>query len=510
MWQRLVRGESWTGHLHNKRKDGSLYWEEAVISPVKNLQGIITHYIAVKQDVTARREAEAKAHFLAFHDPLTELPNRLIARSEMAAAMQVADRSEGKAALLFIDVDNFKRVNDSLGHAVGDRLLQTLVERLNSCMRGGDALSRISGDEFLIVTRGIHSPDVIAGIAERIRNSLSSPLIVDEREIATTVSIGAAVYPDDGLSFDELHRHADMAMYCAKKEGRDTFRIYTRSMEDDSREYMLTVNSLRRALERGEFVLHYQPQFHLKTGDVQAVEALIRWNHPELGMVPPSKFIPIAEDNGMIIEIGKWVIREACRQAASWRANGLSELRVCTNVSALQLRLGEFENLISSALQDSGISPHLLEIELTESVLIHHNNNVGMLLKILKQIGVRVALDDFGTGYSNFTYLRHFNLDRLKIDQSFIRHVTSSKNDVAIIRSIVQLAKNFGLETVAEGVENDESLRVVRRTGCDLAQGFLLARPMPAQAVSDFILKQREVVSNPTLPRLDTSLKLID
>jgi len=237
-----------------------------------------------------------------------------------------------------MDVDNFKRVNDSLGHAVGDRFLQSLVDRLTSCMREGDALSRIGGDEFLIVTRGIHSQEVVAGIAERIRKSLSSPLIVDGMDIATTVSIGAAVYPDDGLSFDELHRHADLAMYCAKTEGRDAFRIYARSMENDAHEYVLTFNGLRRALERGEFVLHYQPQVHLKTGHVQAVEALIRWNHPELGLVPPGKFIPIAEDSGLIIEIGKWVIKEACRQAASWRDSGLSDLRVSTNVSALQLR----------------------------------------------------------------------------------------------------------------------------------------------------------------------------
>lgn len=512
MWQRLVRGESWTGQFHNKRKDGSLYWEEAVISPVKESEGVITHFIAVKQDVTARREAEAKAHFLAFHDPLTELPNRVVAKSEMAEAMRIADRSGGKAALLFVDVDNFKRVNDSLGHAVGDRLLQALVDRLTSCMRQGDALSRISGDEFLIVTRAIHGPEAVAGIAERIRKSLSSPLIVDGMDIATTVSIGAALYPDDGLTFDELHRQSDLAMYCAKKEGRDAFRIYTRSMENDAHEYVLTLNGLRRALERGEFVLHYQPQVHLKTGEIQAVEALIRWNHPELGLVPPGRFIPIAEDSGLIIEIGKWVVQESCRQAARWRDCGLSDLRVATNISALQLRRGEFEHVVSAALRDSNINPGALEIELTESALIHDDASVALLLKVLKQIGVRVTLDDFGTGYSNFVYLRRFNLDCLKIDQSFIRNLTSSKGDVAIVRSIVQLARNFDLETVAEGVENEESLKVLRRTGCDLAQGFLLAKPMPAEAILDFALKHRTPVGSPesAWPNLDKYPKLIE
>ena len=512
MWQRLARGEAWTGLFHNKRKDGSLYWEEAVISPVKDAAGVITNFIAVKQDVTARREAEAKANFLAFHDPLTELPNRLVAKSEMSEAMLAADRAGGKAALLFIDVDNFKRVNDSLGHAVGDRLLQALVDRLTSCMREGDALSRIGGDEFLIVTRGIHSSDAVHGIAERIRKSLLSPLIVDGMDIPTTVSIGAAVYPDDGLSFEELHRRADLAMYCAKREGRDTFRIYRKSMESDAHEYVFTVNGLRKALERGEFVLHYQPQIQLKMGEVQGVEALIRWNHPELGLVPPGKFIPIAEDSGLIVEIGSWVIKEACRQAACWRESGLSNIRVAINISALQLRRGEFEHVVSDALRDADISPGMLEIELTESALIHDNTKVALLLKVLKQLGVRVALDDFGTGYSNFIYLRHFNLDRLKIDQSFVRNVTSNKGDVAIVRSIVQVARNFGLETVAEGVETDESLKVVRRAGCDLAQGFLLAKPMPAEAVFDFILKRRSSIgrSEAAWPESETHPRLVE
>lgn len=512
MWQRLIRGEAWTGLFHNKRKDGSLYWEEAVISPVKDSRGAITHYIAVKQDVTARKEAEAKAHFLAFHDPLTELPNRIVAKSEMAEAMLLADRTGGQAALLFIDVDNFKRVNDSLGHAVGDRLLKAVVDRLTSGMRAGDALSRISGDEFLIVARGIHSVEAIAGVAERIRKSLSSPLVVDGMEIVTTVSIGAAVYPDDGLSFEELHRRADLAMYSAKREGRDAFRIYTKSMETDAHEYVLTVNGLRKALEHGEFVLHYQPQVHLKTGNVEAVEALIRWNHPELGLVPPGKFIPIAEDSRLIIEIGKWVIKEACRQAASWRESGLADLRVAINISALQLRRGDFEHVISAAMRESTIGPGLLEIELTESALIHDKTNAAILLKILKGLGVHVALDDFGTGYSNFIYLRHFNLDRLKIDQSFIRNVTSSKGDVAIVRSIVQVARNFGLETVAEGVETEECLKVVRRAGCDLAQGFLLAKPMPAEAVLNFILKRRESAATPesAWPESDVHPRLVE
>ena len=491
MWRCLLRGESWAGQFHNRRKDGSLYWEEAVISPVKDSQGVITHFIAVKQDVTARREAEDRAWFLAFHDPLTKLPNRLVARDEMGAAIRTADDTGDKAALLFIDVDNFKRVNDCLGHTTGDHLLQAMVRRLTSCMREEDMLSRVSGDEFMVVASGLHKAEAVEGIAERIRGVLSEPLEVDGMEISATVSIGAAVYPDDGLSFDDLHRRADLAMYCAKKEGRDAFRHYDKSMETGAHEYVLTVNSLRKALEHGEFVLHYQPQLLLKTGEVVAVEALIRWNHPELGLVPPGNFIPIAEDSGLIVEIGNWVTREACRQGAAWHKSGLSKLRVAINVSAMQMRRGCLYSLISSALADSDLKPEFLEIELTESALIHDNLDVATLLKRLKGLGIGIALDDFGTGYSNFTYLKHFELDRLKIDQSFIRNISSSKGDVAIVRSIVQLARNFGLETDAEGVETEEVRRVVRNAGCDLVQGYLLARPMEAEEIPRFVASRR-------------------
>jgi len=487
MWRRLTEGEPWTGHFHNKRKDGVLYWEEAVISPVKDSRGIITHYIAVKQDVTGRREMEAKARFLAFHDPLTELPNRLVAKSKMDQAIKETNSTGGKAALFFIDVDNFKRVNDSLGHTVGDHLLKSLVQRLTSCLREEDTLSRVSGDEFLVVSPGIHKTDVVQSIAERMRRSISSPLEVDGMEISTTISIGASVYPDNALTFDELHRQADLAMYSAKREGRDTFRIYTRSMETNAHEYVLTVNGLRRALERGEFVLHYQPQVHLETGEVRAVEALIRWSHPELGLVPPAKFIPIAEDSGLIVEMGNWVIRESCRQASEWSKNGLRNLRIAMNVSALQLRRGTLGEVVSAALGESDLEPALIEIELTESALIYDNAGVASLLKLLRGFGISIALDDFGTGYSNLTYLKHFDLDRLKIDQSFIRNITSNRGDVAIVKSIVQLARNFGLETVAEGVENEEALKVVRRAGCNHVQGFLLSRPMQASEVPAFV-----------------------
>ena len=496
MWRCILGGDSWAGEFHNRNKDGKLYWEEAAVSPVKDARGEITHFIAVKQDVTARREAEAKARFLAFHDALTELPNRIVAKEKMNEVMHEADHAGGRAAVLFIDVDNLKRVNDSLGHGMGDRLLQSLVHRLKTCMREGDLLSRVSGDEFLLVVPRVKDSDVVEGIAQRIRSALTTPLDLDGLELSTTVSIGAAIYPDDGRSFDELYRQADLAMYTAKREGRDAFRAYTRSMETDAHAYVATVNGLRRAIEREELVLHYQPQIHLESGEVRAVEALIRWNRPGHGLVLPGKFIAIAEDSGLIFEIGNWVIREVCRQASQWRRNGVPRLRIAFNLSALQLRRGGLERVIAGALKEFQLEPELLELELTESALIHDNADVAAYLKLLQGFGIGIALDDFGTGYSNFNYLRNFDLNRLKIDQSFVRNITAkNKGDVAIVRSIVQLARNFGLETIAEGVETEEALRVARRAGCDYVQGFLLARPIPADAIPAFVADHRSLLN---------------
>jgi diguanylate cyclase (GGDEF)-like protein/PAS domain S-box-containing protein len=403
MWRRLSEGQAWAGQFHNKRKDGSLYWEEAVISPVKDSSGAITHFIAVKQDVTARREAETQARFLAFHDSLTKLPNRMVAESNMSVAIREADHTGRKAALLFVDVDNFKRVNDSFGHGTGDRLLKEIVGRLASCMRESDTLARVSGDEFLVVAPDIGNPEVVESIAERIRKSFEPALLVDGREISTTLSIGAAIYPDDGTGVEELHRQADLAMYCAKRGGRNTFRPYAKSMEAGAHDYIMTVTGLRRALERGEFILHYQPQIDLETRQIQAVEALIRWDHPERGLISPGQFIPIAEESGLIVEIGNWVISEACRQAAEWRDKGISNLRVATNVSAIQIQRGGLDHVIVSALKEALLEPASFEIELTESALIHDKTDVAALLKLLKGVGIGISLDDFGTGYSNFT-----------------------------------------------------------------------------------------------------------
>jgi diguanylate cyclase (GGDEF)-like protein/PAS domain S-box-containing protein len=484
LWKTISGGDPWFGLFHNRRKDGSLYWEEAVIAPVRDAAGAITEYIAIKQDITVRMEAEERATFLTFHDPLTKLPNRILGKTHMDKAMANADQLGLKSALLFLDVDHFKRINDSLGYRVGDRLLQALVERLQKCLRKTDTLSRLGGDEFLIVLSAVEDEEAIDSMAARILEEAAAPFSVDGFELSITLSIGVAVYPDDGRDFDLLNKQADMAMYFAKKSGRNMHRFYSPRMEMDAKEYLLILNGLRKALERDEFVLHYQPQISLASGKVIGAEALIRWNHPELGFIPPGRFISVAEDSGLIVEMGEWVLREACRQAAHWQQLASTRLVVAVNLSAVQFKRGGLPQMVQQALVEANLDPSCLCLELTESTLLEDNANVLAIVKQLKSLGVSLSLDDFGTGYASFAYLRSFDLDELKIDQSFIREITRNAGDERIVNSIVELAKGFGLKTTAEGVEDAASLSIVRRAGCDAVQGFYFARPMPGD---DFV-----------------------
>jgi diguanylate cyclase (GGDEF)-like protein/PAS domain S-box-containing protein len=487
IWECVRGGDPWLGLFHNRRKDGTLYWEEAIISPVRDAAGVIKQYLAIKQDITPRLEAEERASFLTFHDQLTSLPNRLLGKTYMETAMGDADHSGGKSALFSVDVDNFKRINDSLGYHIGDQLLQAIAARVQGCLRGADTLSRSGGDEFLIVLAAMPDECAISQMATAILNRTRTPFAVGGFELSVTLSIGIAVYPDDSRSFEALHKQASMAMYVAKKAGRNAYRFYTGKMETDANEYLLILNGLRRALERGEFVLHYQPQFCLTTGRIVGAEALLRWNHPELGMIPPARFIPIAEDSGLIVDIGEWVLQEACREAARWQSQGQPKQVVAVNLSAVQFRRSGLPDIARRALADAGLEPACLSLELTESILIENTANVLTTVKQLKALGVTLSLDDFGTGYASFAYLRNFDLDELKIDQSFIREIATNPGDERIVKSIVELAKCFGLRTVAEGVEDAKAMDLVRAAGCDFAQGYYFARPMPAEQLSALI-----------------------
>ncbi|HCY15138.1 MAG TPA: hypothetical protein DHV21_04035 [Curvibacter sp.] len=465
---------------------GHLRWFSISGKPVFE-NGEFRGYRGIGTDITERKTSEHQIAFLAYHDALTGLPNRVLLEDRLQQAMAHADRSQTRLALLFLDLDNFKQINDSLGHATGDTLLQEVAVRLGECVRDTDTISRQGGDEFIILLSDLQDPDASLPVLAKIIGRLQDPFMADGNELSTSVSIGVAIYPTDGRDFESLRKKADMAMYRAKEAGRNTYRFFDEAMNFEAVEHLVIRNGLRRALERDELVLHYQPQIDLVSGRIIGAEALIRWQHPELGLVSPARFIHIAEESGMIVPIGEWVLNTACRQAVAWQQAGLPELVVAVNLSAVQFRRGNVEQDVVSALERSGLAPTLLELELTESILIQNVEQVLATVKGLKRLGVKLSIDDFGTGYSSLSYLKRFDIDKLKIDQSFIRDLATDPDDAAIVHAIVQMAHSLNLQAIAEGVENAAMLQQLRDFGCDEAQGYYFARPMPAEEFERYL-----------------------
>ncbi|GAB2180659.1 hypothetical protein DLREEDagrD3_08820 [Denitratisoma sp. agr-D3] len=440
-----------------------------------------------------REQNAARIQFLAHHDPLTELPNRLLARDRLQQAIAYADRQGSKVALMFLDLDNFKSINDSLGHLIGDALLKEVTLRLNDSLRSVDTLSRQGGDEFLIILNDIREPEDVTRVAENIQDKLAHTFNIENHELASTLSVGVALYPDDGNDFDTLLRKADTAMYNAKASGRNTYRFYTEQMNVDADERLRIRHWLNQGLEKDHFVLYYQPQIDLATGAVIGAEALIRLQHPAAGLVMPGRFIAVAEDSGLIVPIGTWVIRQACRQLAAWHRAGRTELVMAVNLSAAQFRRGDLEECVRRALAENQLAPDSLELELTESILIDDVEEVLAAMQALKALGVRFSIDDFGTGYSSLAYLKRFNVDKLKIDQSFVRNILHDAEDAAIVHAIIQMARSLNIRTIAEGVEDGETQTFLRSQRCDEGQGYFFGRPMPA---ADF---ERYLALHPTL-----------
>jgi diguanylate cyclase (GGDEF)-like protein len=432
-----------------------------------------------------RREAEERIEFLAYHDPLTELPNRLLIRDRLEKSIAHAKRRGTRVALLFCDLDNFKFINDTLGHVVGDALLREVSERLVSMIRSCDTVSRLGGDEFLIILDDLADGQDAVPVLLKLLERMQQPLSIDDHDLSVSVSVGIALYPEDGTDFDTLLQKADTAMYRAKAAGRNTYRFFDQEMNKDSFERLKVRSGLRQAIERNEFVLHYQPQVDLTTNRIFGAEALLRWQSPEMGLMAPGRFISVAEESGLIVPIGAWVIKEACRQVAAWRKTGLPELTVAVNLSALQFLQGDLEKTVKDALEASGLEPHCLELELTESILIQDTEAILATVKRLAALGVQLSIDDFGTGYSSMSYLKRFSVDKLKIDQSFVRDLATDPDDAAIVRAIIQMAQSMGLKTIAEGVETEEILQLLRGLHCDEAQGYHFARPLPA---ADFVI----------------------
>ena len=441
------------------------------------------------------RQSQMRIEFLATHDSLTGLPNRILARDRFGHAIALARRHQTMAALVFLDLDNFKSVNDSLGHPRGDELLRTVGDRLTKVLRDSDTVCRQGGDEFLILLGEVRDRSDVAEIGAKLLGQLTAPFLLDGHEVSTSGSMGVAIYPDDGGDFDELLKRADIAMYVAKDAGRNAIRFFANEMSSSALEDAQLVSGMRTALARGEFLLHYQPQFDLASDRIVGAEALLRWRHPELGLVPPNRFIPLAEQSGLIIEIGAWVLAEACRQMQIWRSMGLAGLTISVNVSSLQFQRNVIETDVVNALDGSGLPASALELELTESLLIQDSSMTSALLRRLRGRGVSFSIDDFGIGYSNLGYLKRFEVSRLKIDQSFIRRLTDDRHDKAIVRAIIQMTTSLGLVAIAEGVENEATLARLMELGCHEGQGLHWAPAMPPGEFLEFFRRRRSMTS---------------
>jgi diguanylate cyclase (GGDEF)-like protein len=471
------------------RRDGYESAIEDSAAPIHDRGGRITGAVIVFHDVSAARAMSTQMTHTAQHDPVTNLPNRILLndRISQAIALTRRRRENRPLALLSLDLDRFKYINDSLGHAVGDKVLQSVSQRLLAGVRGSDTVSRIGGDEFVILLSEIARAEDAATIATKMLLFLNAPHEIDGTDVDVDGSIGISIYPGDGGDAETLIKNADLAMYHAKGKGRNNFQFFTADMNIKAIERQSLEGSLRRALERQEFLLHYQPKVCLDTGEITGVEALIRWQQPDRGLVPPDQFVPIAEDCGLIIPIGRWVLREACRQAREWRDAGLPFKRISINVSAGEFRAKTFVADVSTTLRETGLEARYLDLELTERVLMANAADTVAVLRQLKMLGVRLAVDDFGTGYSSLSYLRHFPIDVLKIDRSFIQQISGDPNDSVLVGAIIDMGKHLNQRVIAEGIETQEQLEFLQARHCAEGQGYLFSRPVAAAHLAQLL-----------------------
>jgi diguanylate cyclase (GGDEF)-like protein/PAS domain S-box-containing protein len=462
------------------RRDGLEIPIEDSIAPIHDRQGNAIGAVIVFRDVSVAQAMARQITHSAEHDFLTGLPNRMLLNDRIGQAVASAKRRKKQVAVLFLDLDGFKHINDSLGHPVGDKLLQSIAKRLTATVRGADTVSRQGGDEFVVLLADLsHSDDAVI-MAARMLRTVAEPHCVDPHDLHVTTSIGVSVYPDDGLDAETLIKNADTAMYQAKENGRQSYQFFKPAMNARAVERQSIEESLRRALDRQEFAIHYQPKICMRTGVITGAEALIRWTHPVRGAISPAQFIPVAEDCGLIVPIGRWVLRQACEQAREWLKAGLPETTMAVNVSAMEFQDEAFLEHLTLILEESGLDPRALELELTESALMKRVEATAAILRTLKESGVQVAVDDFGTGYSSLSYLRKFPIDSLKIDQSFVRQIGSGADDAAIVTAVISMARSLKLRVVAEGVETVKELEFLKTHECDEAQGYFFGRPMPA------------------------------
>lgn len=482
----LEAGERWRGEIRSRRKDGVELPLLMTVVPVKDSTGQVLRYVLTATDLSVVRQVEERLQYLAHHDPLTDLPNRLLTTERLAHALKRGKRRNERIALLFIDLDHFKWVNDTLGHSAGDELLAEIARRMKTCIREDDTVGRFGGDEFFIILDPVQKANDVAQVAGKIIESISAPLMLAGQEITVSCSIGISLFPDDGTTPDYLIRAADTAMYAAKAGGRDRYEFYAPSMTAKALQQLANGRDLRRGFAANELVLHYQPQISLQSRAVTGVEALIRWQHGEQGLLGARNVIGLAKESGLLVDIGEWVLRHACRQAAQWREMGLGAPRIAINMSAMQMHSPRFIDVLEQALEETQIPPQQLEIEITEATL-QSGDGCLVALAALKRLGVGVALDDFGSGYSCLGVLKDSQLQRIKIDRQCVATLASDRAEIAIAEAVIAAAHRLDLQVVAEGIENAEQERLLLERGCDEAQGFFYARPMPAAAVAEML-----------------------
>ncbi|MFA7239146.1 MAG: EAL domain-containing protein [Sulfuricellaceae bacterium] len=493
MWASLTGEGHWEGEIWNRRKNGEIYLEWLSIGAVKSIRGVATHYVAIFSDITVARENEQRLHQLAFFDHLTNLPNRILFQDRLERAIVRADRDSSMVAVMLLDLDRFKIINDTLGHKAGDRLLVEAARRLAGCIRRSDTAARLGGDEFAVILSEMSDANSVSDVAKKILDAVAVPYTLEGQEVFITTSIGISLYPHSGKTVEALTKAADIAMYLAKSQGRNNLQFFRNSGNDAAVALFALENHLRRALERNELMVYYQPQVEIETGKITGMEALVRWQHPDQGEILPGQFIPLAEETGLIVPIGEWVLRQACAQNKAWQDAGLPKMRMAVNLSARQLKQKDLAEKVVEILDETRLDPNWLELELTETTVMQNAEEALGLLNQLKSVGVWLSIDDFGTGYSSLSYLKRFPIDTIKIDKSFICTVTTNEDDASIAQAIIALAESLHLKVIAEGVESRDQFLFLREHQCCDAQGFFFSRPLPADTITTLLQSGRHL-----------------
>ncbi|MCP4992336.1 MAG: EAL domain-containing protein [Gammaproteobacteria bacterium] len=495
MWCALQKTGSWRGQIWDRNKNGHVIPGWLNISAVLDEQGAVSHYVSMFSDISEIKRSQDLLQYQAHHDSLTGLPNRPFFNARLEHTLLTARASDSNCAILFLDLDRFKMINDTLGHPVGDEVLKIMAQRLTYVVRGSDTVARLGGDEYVIILHDVEDTADAERVAAKVLSSVSKPFQLEGEDLSISVSIGIALFPQDGVDTMTLIKNADAAMYRAKDQGRGNYQLFSSDLASIARESLSMESDLRVALEKNHLELHYQPQYAMDGKTLISAEALVRWRHKEKGLILPNKFIPLAEESGLINLLGDWVLEESCRQWMAWHAKGYPEIAVAVNLSGRQVMSGGLVQRVKVILQQSGMPPHRLKLEITETSLMDNAETSTQVLSQLNALGVKLAIDDFGTGYSSMSYLKRFDMDEMKIDRSFVQDLPGDPNDVAIVRSIIALGHSLQMEVLAEGVEREEQLAFLKQEGCDKVQGFLLNRPLTAAAFEELLMSVVEITA---------------